>query len=401
MIEKKIATLGTKGRTVALLLVFTLVLTSACIISGQQPQPVDPCSVQSPTTVPQIEFQQIATGFTRPLYLTHAGDGTGRLFVIEQAGVIKIIRNGQTLATPFLDIRDRVESGGERGLLSVAFHPKYKENGRFFVNYTARKQGVLKSVIAEYKVSQTNSDIADRTERVILEIEQPFANHNGGLNKFGPDGFLYIGLGDGGGAGDPLNAGQSLDTLLGKILRIDIEKKPYAIPQENPFVGRVNVQGEIWAYGLRNPWRFSFDRCTGRLFAGDVGQNRLEEIDLIEKGKNYGWRTMEGSQCFDPPTLCNTQGLELPIAEYDHSLGCSVTGGYVYRGTQYPALVGHYLFGDFCSGRIWSLAQASSSKWTMRQLIDSPFSISSFGEDEQGELYIAHYGGAIYRVAAK
>jgi glucose/arabinose dehydrogenase len=351
--------------------------------------------------VPQIEFQQIATGFTRPLYLTHAGDGTGRLFVIEQAGVIKIIRNGQTLATPFLDIRDRVESGGERGLLSVAFHPKYKENGRFFVNYTARKQGVLKSVIAEYKVSQTNSDIADRTERVILEIEQPFANHNGGLNKFGPDGFLYIGLGDGGGAGDPLNAGQSLDTLLGKILRIDIEKKPYAIPQENPFVGRANAQGEIWAYGLRNPWRFSFDRCTGRLFSGDVGQNRLEEIDLIEKGKNYGWRTMEGSQCFDPPTLCNTQGLELPIAEYDHSLGCSVTGGYVYRGTQYPALVGHYLFGDFCSGRIWSLAQASSSKWTMRQLIDSPFSISSFGEDEQGELYIAHYGGAIYRVAAK
>jgi len=356
--------------------------------------------VQFPTTVPQIELQQLATGFTRPVYLTHAGDGSGRLFVVEQSGIIKIIRNGQTLATPFLDIRDRVESGGEKGLLSVAFHPKYRENGRFFVNYTARKNGVLKSVIAEYRVS-SNPDIADRTERVILEIEQPFANHNGGLNKFGPDGFLYIGLGDGGAAGDPFNNAQNLETFLGKILRIDIEKEPYAIPQDNPFVGNANAQGEIWAYGLRNPWRFSFDRCTGRLFAGDVGQNRLEEIDLIEKGKNYGWRIMEGSQCYDPPTLCNTQGLELPIAEYDHSLGCSVTGGYVYRGTQYPSLVGHYLFGDYCSGRIWSLVQEPSGKWTMRQLIDSPFSISSFGEDEQGELYVVHYGGAIYRITAK
>ncbi len=382
-----------------------VLIPSACAISSGV-QPIDPCSVQFPTTtVPQIEFRLIATGFARPVYLTHAGDGSGRLFVVEQAGVIKIIRDGQTLATPFLDIRDRVEmgarTGDERGLLSVAFHPKYKENGRFFVNYTARKQGVLKSVIAEYKVSQTNPDIADRTERVILEIEQPFANHNGGLNKFGPDGFLYIGLGDGGAAGDPLNAGQSLDTLLGKILRIDIEKEPYAIPQDNPFVGKANVQSEIWAYGLRNPWRFSFDRCTGRLFAGDVGQNRLEEIDLIEKGKNYGWRIMEGSQCYDPPTLCNTQGLELPIAEYDHSLGCSVTGGYVYRGTQYPALIGHYLFGDYCSGRIWSLVPESAGRWTMRQLIDSPFNISSFGEDEQGELYLVHYGGAVYRVAAR
>ncbi len=376
-----------------------VLIPSACAISSGV-QPLDPCSVQSPTTMPQIELQQVATGFARPVYLTHAGDGSGRLFVVEQAGIIKTIRNGQTLATPFLDIRDRVESGGEKGLLSVAFHPNYKENGRFFVNYTARKNGVLKSVIAEYKVS-SNPDVADRTERAILEVEQPFANHNGGLNKFGPDGFLYIGLGDGGAAGDPLNNAQSLDTLLGKILRIDIEKEPYAIPQDNPFVGKANAQGEIWAYGLRNPWRFSFDRCTGRLFAGDVGQNRIEEIDLIEKGKNYGWRIMEGSQCFDPPTLCNIQGLELPIAEYDHSLGCSVTGGYVYRGTQYPALIGHYLFGDYCSGRIWSLVQERTGRWTMRQLIDSPLSISSFGEDEQGELYIVHYGGAIYRVTVK
>jgi glucose/arabinose dehydrogenase len=382
--------------------VLMILLPIACALSAGQPsQPIDPCSVRFPTTVPQIELQLLASGFTRPIYVTHAGDGSGRLFVVEQAGVIRIVRDGKISATPFLDIRDRVESGGEKGLLSVAFHPKYKENGRFFVNYTARKQGVLKSIIAEYNVSQTNPDIADRAERVILEIEQPFANHNGGLNKFGPDGFLYIGMGDGGAAGDPLNAGQSLDTLLGKMLRIDVEREPYAIPQDNPFVGRADVQGEIWAYGLRNPWRFSFDRCTGRLFAGDVGQNRLEEIDLIEKGKNYGWRIMEGSQCYDPPTMCNTQGLELPIAEYDHSLGCSVTGGYVYRGRQFPALIGHYLFGDYCSGRIWSLTEDPQGRWTMRQLIDSPFSISSFGEDEQGELYVVHYGGAIYRVTAK
>lgn len=377
-----------------------VLIPSACVISSGV-QPIDPCSVQSPTTVLQIELQQIAPGFTRPVYLTHAGDDSGRLFIVEQAGVIKIIRDGKILSTPFLDIRDWVESGGEKGLLSVAFHPQYKENGRFFVNYTARKEGILKTVIAEYKVSAANPDTADRAERVILEIEQPFGNHNGGLNKFGPDGFLYIGLGDGGAAGDPLNFAQNLESLLGKMLRIDVDKEPYAVPADNPFVGKPNARGEIWAYGLRNPWRFSFDRCTGRLFAGDVGQGRLEEIDIIEKGKNYGWRIMEGSQCYDPPTLCNTQGLELPIAEYDHSLGCSVTGGYVYRGTQYPALIGHYLFGDYCSGRIWSLSENSSGRWTMRQLIDSPFSISSFGEDEQGELYVVHYGGAIYRVIAK
>ncbi len=400
MIKKKVTTWGAKGRTVASLLALTLVLSTACVISGQQPQPVDPCSVQSPGTVSQLGLQKFADGFTRPIYVAHAGDGSNRLFVVEQAGRILVMRDGKTLSIPFLDIRDRIESGGEKGLLSVAFHPQYKENGRFFVNYTARKEGVLTTVIAEYRVSLNNPDLADRAEKIILEVEQPFGNHNGGLNKFGPDGFLYIGLGDGGAAGDPLNNGQNLETLLGKILRIDVDsREPYAIPSDNPFVGRANAQGEIWAYGLRNPWRFSFDRCTGRLFAGDVGQNRLEEIDLIEQGKNYGWRVMEGSQCYDPPTLCNTQGLELPIAEYDHSLGCSVTGGYVYRGTQYPALIGHYLFGDYCSGRIWSLV--NTGRWTMRQLIDSPFSISSFGEDERGELYVVHYGGAIYRVTAR
>jgi glucose/arabinose dehydrogenase len=234
-----------------------------------------------------------------------------------------------------------------------------------------------------------------------LEIEQPFANHNGGLNKFGPDGLLYIGMGDGGAAGDPFNFAQNLESLLGKFLRIDIEKEPYAIPQDNPFVGRADAQGEIWAYGLRTRGDSRSIAARDGSSAGDVGQDRIEEIDLIEKGKNYGWRIMEGSQCFDPSSLCNTQGLELPIAEYDHSLGCSVTGGYVYRGTQFPTLIGHYLFGDYCSGRIWSLTEDPQGRWTMRQLIDSPFSIGSFGEYEQGELYVIHYGGAIYRVTAK
>jgi glucose/arabinose dehydrogenase len=374
---------------------------TACALSAGQPsQPADPCSVRFRQLCRRSSYRNLQTASCGLSISRTPATAPGVCLSSSKRASSKSFVTARFLLPRSWISRPR-RVGREKGLLSVAFHPKYKENGRFFVNYTGRRDGVLKTIIAEYRVSQTNPDVADRTERVILEIEQPFANHNGGLNKFGPDGLLYIGMGDGGAAGDPFNFAQNLESLLGKFLRIDIEKEPYAIPQDNPFVGRANAQGEIWAYGLRNPWRFSFDRCTGRLFAGDVGQDRIEEIDLIEKGKNYGWRIMEGSQCFDPPSLCNTQGLELPIAEYDHSLGCSVTGGYVYRGTQFPTLIGHYLFGDYCSGRIWSLTEDPQGRWTMRQLIDSPFSISSFGEDEQGELYVIHYGGAIYRVTAK
>lgn len=354
---------------------------------------------------PATQVRLLAANLTQPIYLTHAGDNTGRLFIVEQGGTIRIFKSGKgggLLPTPFLNISNKVISGGEQGLLSVAFHPSYSTNGRFFVNYTAPGGGPAgKSVIAEYRVS-SNPDIADpMSERVILEIPDPFSNHNGGLNKFGPDGMLYIGLGDAGGGGDPQNNGQSLGTLFGKILRIRVDGAlPYEVPLDNPFVGTPGARGEIWAYGLRNPWRFSFDRCDGRFFLGDVGQNLYEEIDLIVKGGNFGWRVMEGNHCFNPPAGCDMAGKILPIAEYDHSLGCSVTGGYVYRGARFADLAGRYIFGDYCTGRIWALWEAAPTSWTMAQLTQTSLNISSFGEDQAGELYVVNHNGEIYQLFA-
>src|SRR3990170_4952287 len=259
--------------------------------------------------LPAVALRQVADGLTNPVHLTHAGDRSGRLFIVEQAGRIRILKDGRLLPRPFLDIREKVTSGGELGLLSVAFHPRYAENGRFYVNYTAGEGERLRSVIAEYRVS-SDADVAATTERRLLEVAQPFRNHNGGLNLFGPDGMLYIGLGDGGSARDPLNNGQRLDTLLGKILRIDVDGgTPYRVPSDNPFVTRAGARAEIWASGLRNPWRFSFDRGTARLFVADVGQNQLEEVNIVERGKNYGWRIMEGTSCHIPTTGGNRQGL--------------------------------------------------------------------------------------------
>ncbi len=349
---------------------------------------------------PQLALQPVVTGLADPLYLIHAGDRSGRLFVVEQGGVIRIIRDGRLLPTPFLDIRSRVISGGELGLLSVAFHPAYASNGRLFVNYTTDRGG-LKTVIAEYHVSPSDPNVAGPAERVILEIAQPFRNHNGGLNLFGPDGMLYIGMGDGGSAGDPSNNGQRLDTLLGKLLRIDIDGTPYRVPPDNPFVSRAGARPEIWAYGLRNPWRFSFDGSTGRLVLADVGQNKWEEIDIVEKGQNYGWRIMEGAHCYNPSTNCSTAGLQLPIAEYGHDLGCSITGGYIYRGARIRSLAGRYLFGDYCSGRLWALAEASPGRWTMTQLLSTELRISSFGEDQDGEMYIIDHQGGVYRLTGR
>jgi glucose/arabinose dehydrogenase len=397
-------------RRAVLFFVCVLLLLSACAFSPSDAslvidQQVDPCSIRTPSpTVPKIELVRVINGLSRPVHLTHADDNSGRLFLVEQPGRILIFQNGTLLPTPFLDIRNRVSFGGERGLLSVAFHPKYASNGRFFVNYTRSDNG-LKTFISEFRVSKENPNVADPTERVVLAIDQPFNNHNGGLNKFGPDGFLYIGMGDGGAAGDPQDNGQRLDTLLGKLLRIDIDKTnnglAYAVPPDNPFVGRANVKSEIWAYGLRNPWRYSFDRCTGRLYLGDVGQNKYEEINLIERGKNYGWRMMEGAHCFNPSDDCNRAGFELPIAEYDHSSGCSVTGGYVYRGKHFPGLQGRYFFGDYCGGQMWALSQDENGAWKMTILSAANFSISSFGEDQEGELYLLDYNGSVYRLAAK
>ncbi|HWP83841.1 MAG TPA: PQQ-dependent sugar dehydrogenase, partial [Terriglobia bacterium] len=314
---------------------------------------------------------------------------------------IRIVSNGVILPAAFLDIRSQVRCCGELGLLGLAFHPNFTQNGRFFVNYTRDGPGGIETVISEFSVSGSNPNLAVReSERILLTFGQPFTNHNGGMIAFGPHGYLYIASGDGGSGGDPQNNGQSLNTLLGKILRIDVNSGvPYGIPPDNPFASQPG-RDEIFAYGLRNPWRFSFDRHTGRLFAGDVGQNRFEEIDLIEKGGNYGWKIMEGAHCFSPQSNCNTAGLILPIDEYGRDLGISVTGGYVYRGSAVPSLSGKYIFGDFGSGILWALTELSSGQWRREELLRTGLNISSFGEDDAGELYLVDYGGTVRRITS-
>jgi glucose/arabinose dehydrogenase len=349
-----------------------------------------------------INLMPVAGGFTRPVYLTDAGDGSGRLFVVEQAGRILIVKQGQVNPTPFLDIVSIVGSdANEQGLLSLAFHPNYSQNRFFYVNYTD-KQG--DTVIARYNVTD-DPDVADpNSAKMLLNIDQPFGNHNGGQVVFGPDGYLYIGMGDGGAAGDPNNNGQNMNALLGKILRIDVDSAdPYGIPQNNPFAANGQGSREIWSYGWRNPWRISFDRASGDMYIGDVGQNQYEEIDVelagTPGGQNYGWRLMEGAHCFDPST-CDpaSSGLILPVAEYDHGQGCSVTGGYVYRGVQFPALTGVYFYGDFCSGIIWGLHREADGSWSNAELLSSGYLISSFGQDEAGEVYLVHHGGEVFQI---
>ncbi|MBA2274630.1 MAG: PQQ-dependent sugar dehydrogenase [Actinobacteria bacterium] len=319
--------------------------------------------------------------------MTHAGDGSGRLFVVEQGGTVRIVEDGRLEPDPWLDLRDETAPGGEQGLLGLAFHPDYAHNRRLFVNYTDLRGD---TVVAEYRRTPSGGTAF---ERVLLTIDQPFANHNGGGLAFGPDGFLYIATGDGGGAGDPEDNGQALDTLLGKLLRIDVDAggnaSSYGIPPDNPFAGRAEARPEIWAYGLRNPWRFSFDQ--GRLWIADVGQEDLEEIDRAPArrgGINYGWDDMEATTCYEPDVGCRQEGRRLPLAEYSHDQGCSVTGGHVYRGRRYPDLSGAYIFGDYCSGTLWAVAAGGPRQQSPVELLDTDHLVSSFGVGEDAELYL-------------
>ena len=348
-----------------------------------------------------IRTVQVVSGLTSITDIQNAGDGTGRLFVVQQSGVIRVMRNGSLVTTPFLDIHGKTTGDGERGLLGLAFPPGFGAKQRFYVDYTNLNGD---TVIAQYRVS-SNADVADAaSEIVLLTIAQPFANHNGGQVRFGPDGYLYIAMGDGGSGGDPLGNGQNLGVLLAKLLRIDVESSPgqVRIPADNPLVKPAGARGEIWAYGLRNPWRFSFDRATGDLWIADVGQDTYEEVDFqaatSHGGENYGWNRMEGLHCYQAG--CSMQGLTLPIAEYQHTAGlCSVTGGFVYRGRLSPGLRGLYLYGDYCTGQIFGLERQGNA-WIGRQLLASGFKIQTFGEDEAGEVYVANGpAGTVYHIA--
>lgn len=350
----------------------------------------------------QTALEQVVTGLSQPVYVTHAGDRSARLFIVEQKGVIRVLRGGELLPTPFLDITPLVLSGGERGLLSVAFHPRYAENGFLYVNYTDRSGD---TVVARYTVSADPHRADPGTAAILLSIRQPYSNHNGGQLQFGPDGYLYVGMGDGGSGGDPQGNAQNPNSLLGKMLRIDVHVLPYGIPQTNPFVGPDPPRDEIWALGLRNPWRFSFDRQTGDLYIADVGQDTSEEIDVqpatSRGGENYGWNIMEGAGCYSPPSGCPRAGLTMPVATYRTGENCSIIGGYVYRGTRIPTLIGTYIFGDYCSGRIWGLRQSDDGRWITTALLDTDLNITSFGEDEAGEVYVAHHGGTIHRLTQR
>jgi glucose/arabinose dehydrogenase len=358
-------------------------------------------------TFAQLQLQEAFPNltFTNPVDFEYADDGSGRVFVVEQSGIIKVFRNDSTATSTqiFLDITDRVTSGGELGLLGLAFHPDYRHNGYFYVNYTFPAPGIF-TRISRFKVSSSNPDSADKSsELILIQESQPFANHKGGRTTFGPDGYLYIGLGDGGSEGDPNNNGQNKSTLLGKILRINVNSTEgnlnYSIPPTNPFKG--NAQGwseEIYAYGLRNPWRFSFDPVTGWLWCGDVGQDLWEEIDLIQKGLNYGWRCYEGFQSYNL-TGCNDTGYINPIWNYDHSGGnCAIMGGFVYRGKNVPELYGKYIYADYCSNNFWSLQYDSMSNPVNTLLFTSTSgNVTDFGIDQNQELYVCSSNGKIYK----
>ena len=364
---------------------------------------------ETPPPPPErLRVELLAGGLDDPIGITSAGDGSGRLFVNERGGRVRVIGpDGALRGEPFIDLSNRLAAGGERGLLGVAFHPDFAANQRLFVHYSRSGDGA--TVVSELRASADLQTADPGSERILFTVTQPFANHNGGQLAFGPDGYLYIGLGDGGGGGDPFENAQNPNVLLGKILRIDVDGEPagrrgYALPPDNPYAADGIEPGrglpEIWALGLRNPWRFSFDPANGDLYIGDVGQSSYEEIDRqpggSAGGENYGWNQLEGGHCYRDG--CDPSAFVMPIAEYGRDGGCSVTGGYVYRGAAQPALRGIYVFADYCSGIVFTI-RAGGRDETVRRVLDSELSVSSFGTDESGELYLADLGGGgIYRV---
>lgn len=390
-----------------------MILMSCDFSSGNQNKKITNASALPAGTSPQRGKYNLAEAFPnvefeQPVELTSPNDDTDRIFVVAQKGIIHVLPNKPDVkkSAVFLDIVNEVNFGGEKGLLGLAFHPDYKNNGFFYVNYTHGDP--LETVISRFKVSADNPNIADpKSEVVLLRYRQPYENHNGGKVAFGNDGFLYIAVGDGGSGGDPGNRAQNRKELLGKILRIDVNKPAgslaYSIPADNPFKGnKEGFREEIYAYGMRNPWRFSFDRPTGNLWAGDVGQNKIEEIDIIEKGANCGWNIMEAEDCFKSDD-CNKNGLTLPVWSYHQgSEGHSVTGGYVCHDKNLPELNGKYIFGDFVSGNIWALT--SSNKKTVQNELVTKLSdgLSSFGQDSKNNLYVLAYGGGkIYKISSE
>lgn len=402
-----------------IILIFTMVMVgcgfAATTESRQNPAPLAPAPVDTALVEPELTYA--APGkvsvklvqaypnltFDRPLDFLHAGDGSGRIFVVEKTGKIKVFKNDPQVksAQVFLDLSSLVDSSSsEKGLLGLAFHPDFKNNGFFYVNYTNRTN----SVIARYQADPAKpSQGVISSKLVLITFPQPYANHNGGHLAFGADGFLYIGTGDGGSAGDPQNNAQNRSSFLGKILRIDVNKttqqKPYIIPADNPFIGNKNgFKEEIYAYGLRNPWKFSFDQRRGWLWAADVGQDKVEEIDIIHNGANYGWNKMEGTLCYPSSVNCNQAGLTRPVWTYRHPIGGSITGGYVYYGRITPSLQGAYVYGDFVTGMIWALWLNNNLAAEKRTLLDTNLNISSFGLDEKNELYIVDNSGKIYRL---
>lgn len=369
--------------------------------------PTTAAATEAPTAIPDVTvrpaLELVVDGLDKPTDLTHAGDGSGLLYITEQPGRVRVMRDGRLLETPFLDLTDRVGSrGNEQGLLGIAFRPDFAQSRVFFVNYTDTNGD---TIVAGFLANADGLTADKASAWQVLKIEQPYANHNGGQIKFGPDGMLYIGMGDGGSAGDPQNFAQNVTSLLGKMLRIDVSQssrdQPYRIPVGNPNFGD-GAPAEIWAIGLRNPWRFSFDRLTGDMFIADVGQNKVEEINFQpanQGGQNYGWKLREGFEPYagDPGSAVLTD----PIHQYDHRGGeCSVTGGYVYRGSAVPALIGAYIYGDFCSGTIWTL-RPNGGEWANETLFRTDYNITSFGEDEAGELYVLDRAGAIYKLVGQ